>query len=82
MSPGMRKPTICISENKDADQLAGTAWFVSGPGQNPNCWFSRARAQILGETAVFNKETINYMFYLPVVHLNHLLKNMETSETI
>ena len=23
MSPGVRKPTICICENKDADQLRG-----------------------------------------------------------
>ena len=31
----MRKPTICIDENKDADQLCG----------NPNCHFFHAQAQ-------------------------------------
>ena len=76
----MRKPTFCIGENKDPDQLRSnceadqrlcfrytdsTIPLLSnpkflgsnhllrlyspvcvGPGQNPNCWFSHAQAQI------------------------------------
>ena len=50
----MRKPTICICENKDADQLPGNRELISAfvfatwiekylcfrPGQNLHSWFS------------------------------------------
>ena len=67
----MRKQTICICENKDAELTADqrlcfrhtdstihpslnllalccdcTAWFVSDPVGNPNCWFYHAQAQV------------------------------------
>ena len=77
----MGKPTICIGENKGADQLRGNreadqrlcfryldstiplllnpkfqaSSFARSlyrpvcvrPGQNPNCWFSHAQAQVV-----------------------------------
>ena len=40
----MRIQTICICENKDADQLCGKVCVR--PGQNPHCLFSHDAAQI------------------------------------
>ena len=57
----MGKPTICIGENKDADQLRGNPinafvfatrivkflLYCVGPVRKPHCWFSHEAAQIL-----------------------------------
>ena len=44
----MGKPTICICENKGADQLLLLCSPVCvGPGRKPQCWFSHEEAQIM-----------------------------------
>ena len=48
----MEKPTICIGENKDADQLRGNReadqrlCFRYSDSRKPHCWFSHETAQI------------------------------------
>ena len=42
----MRKPAFCICENKDADQLRGTARFVSDLVGNPEDRFSHNDAHM------------------------------------
>ena len=42
----MRKPAFCKCENKDADRLRGTAWFVWDLIGNPEDRFSHNEAHI------------------------------------
>ena len=64
----MGKPTICMGENKDADQLRSN-WI--GHVRKPPCWFSHEAAQMIKISigyVIRNSVSFNaYLNVLPII---------------